>query len=72
MKKTVEDDSDGDTSCIWCDRKSLQSIGTGTGGFGNKRTSGDRLNYRFLKIGQNTEKIPGEVMSLKLQIDTIG
>ena len=31
-------------------------IGTGTGRFQSKRTSGDYANYSIIKIGQNTEK----------------
>ena len=54
--KTIEHESDGDTSCNWCTRYSHQKIGTGTGGIGNKRTSGDHPNYNIIKIGQNTEK----------------
>ena len=29
---------------------------TGTGGFRNKKTSGDHLNYCIVEIGQNTKK----------------
>ena len=32
-----------------------QSIATGTGGFENKRMSGDHSNYSIVKIGQNTK-----------------
>ena len=35
-------------------------FGTGTGGLGNKRTNGDHPNYSIIKIGQNTEKSPGD------------
>ena len=31
-------------------------IDTGTGGFGNKMTSGDHPNYSIIKIGQNNGK----------------
>ena len=41
----------------------IGALGTVTKGFmqglGNKRTSGDYPNYRFIEIGQNTEKSPG-------------
>ena len=33
----------------------------GTGGFGNKRTSGDHLNYSIVEIGKNTETSPGDL-----------
>ena len=32
----------------------------GTGRLGNKRTSGDHPDYGIIKIGQNTEKSPGD------------
>ena len=32
-----------------------------TGGLRNKRTCGDHLNYCIIKIGQNTEKCPGDL-----------
>ena len=37
---------------------------TGTGGLGNKRTSGDHSNYSIVEIGQNTEKSPGDLKRL--------
>ena len=33
-------------------------------GQGNKRTSVDHPNYSIVEIGQNTEKIPGELKRL--------
>ena len=57
----IEHKSDVDTNC-----NSHQRIGTGTGGLGNKR-SGGHPNYNIIKIGQNTEKSPGGLLSLKLQ-----
>ena len=36
----------------------------GTGGFGNKTTSGDHPNYSIVEIGQNTEKSPGDLRRL--------
>ena len=36
----------------------------GTGGIGNKRTSGDHPNYNIPEIGQNTEKSPGDLRRL--------
>ena len=50
---------------------SHQRIGTGNGGLGNKRTSGDHQNYSIVEIGQNTEKSPGDLLSLRLQLKTI-
>ena len=56
--------SDGDINCNWCSRYGHQRIGKGTGGLGNKRTSGDHPNYSFIKISQNTEKSPGDLRRL--------
>ena len=56
--KSMEHESDGDTNCQWRARYSHQRIGTGTGGLGNKRTSGDHQNYSVVEIGQNTKTSP--------------
>ena len=47
----MEHEGDSDTNCNWCAWYSYQKIGTGTGGLGNKRTSGGRSNYSIIKIG---------------------
>ena len=39
------------------------AVGKWTGGFGNKRTSGDHQNYSIIGIGQNT-KSPGHLRRL--------
>ena len=57
----MEHESDGDTSYNWCASYSHQRIDNGTGGLGNKRTSGDHLNDSIIKISQNTEKSPGDL-----------
>ena len=57
----MEHESDGDTNCSWCTRYSHQRFGIGIGGLGNKRTSGDHSDYNIVKIGQNTEKSPGDL-----------
>ena len=36
----------------------------GTGGLGNRRTSGDHPNYYIIENGQNTEKSPGGLRRL--------
>ena len=43
-----------------------------TGGLGGWGTSRDHPNYSFIEIDQNTEKSPGDLLSLKLQGETIG
>ena len=60
----MEYESDGDTNRNCCARYSHQRVGKGTGGLGNKRTSGDHPNYGIIKISQNTEKSPGDLLSL--------
>ena len=57
---------DGDTNCNWCSWYSHQRIGTGIGGLRNTRTSGDHPNYSIIKIGQNTEKSPGDLKRLAI------
>ena len=56
--------SDGDTNCNWWAWYSHQKINNGTGGFGNKRASGDHSNCSIIKIGKNTEKSPGDMRRL--------
>ncbi len=41
-------------------------VGTGTGGLGNNGTDGDCPNYSSVKMGQNTEKSPGDVRRLAI------
>ena len=53
-------ESNSDTNCNWRARYSHEMIGLGTGGHGNKRTSGDHPNDSNVEIGQNTEKSPGD------------
>ena len=72
LKKTLENESDGDTNCNWCTRYSHQRIGTGTGGLVNKRMSGDHLNYSIVEISQNTKKRFGDLKRLvRIQRKTI-
>ena len=61
IKKTMEHESDSDTNCNWYSWNSHRRIDTGTGGLGNKSTSGDHLNISIVEIGQNTEKSPGDL-----------
>ena len=57
----MEHENDSDTKCNWCIQYSHQRIGIGTGRIGNKNSSGDHPNVSTVKIGQNTEKIPGDL-----------
>ena len=43
---------------------SHQMIIKGTGGLGNKRSSGDHKNYCIIEGGQNIEKSPGDLRRL--------
>ena len=52
--------SDGDTNCNWYSRYSHQRVGTGSGGLGNKKTSGDHVNYSIIENGPKTQKSPGD------------
>ena len=45
-------------------RYSHKRVGTSIRGLGNKRSSGDYANYNIMKIGQNTEKSPGDLSRL--------
>ena len=67
----MEHESDGDTNCNWCTWYSQQRVGTETGGLGNKRTREDHPNDSIIKISHNTEKSPGDLLFLKLQLKTI-
>ena len=60
----MEHESDVYTNYNWCSWYSHQRINKGTGGLGNKRTSGDHLNYCIIEIGLNTEKGPGDLRRL--------
>ena len=42
----------------------ISALGTGTGGFRNKKTSKDHSNYSIVEIGQNTKKSPGDLRRL--------
>ena len=54
-------EGDGDTIFGWCTWNNSKRIGKGTGRLGNNRTSRDHQNYSIIKIGQNTEKSPGDL-----------
>ena len=58
--KTIKHEGNCDTNCNWCTRDNPQRIGEGPGRLGNKRSSRDYSENSILKIGQNTEEIPGD------------
>ena len=69
--KTMEHESDDDTNCNQSARYSHQTIDTGTWSLRNKRKSWDHPNYSMIKIGQNTEKSPEHLLSLKILWEAI-
>ena len=57
----MEHESNGDTNCNLCTCNDTQSIDKMAERVENRRTSRDHPNYSILKIGQNTEKSPGNL-----------
>ena len=47
-----------------------KSLGKKTGGIGNQRENGDHPNHSIVKIGQNTEKSPGDQKRLAVTYST--
>ena len=60
----MEQEDDGDTNCKSYARYKPQRIGKGTRRFENKRTSRGHPDYSIIKIGQSTEKSPGDLRRL--------
>ncbi len=67
IKKKYGTQSDDYTNRDWCFRDGNEITIKGTGGLGSWRTSGDHPNYSIIENGYNTEKSPGNLLSLKLQ-----
>ena len=57
----MEHESDGDTNCNKCTWNNPQKIGKGTGRLRNQKASRDPPDNSITKIGQNTEKNPGDL-----------
>ena len=62
----MEHEDDSDTNCGRCTWDDLQRISKGNGGLRNKRTSRVHPDYSIIKIGQNTEKSPGDLRKLSV------
>ena len=62
----MEHGSDNDANCNWRARYRHQGNSSGTGGLGNKRTSGDHPKCSIIKNGQNTEKSLGDTRKLAI------
>ena len=60
----MEHEGDGDTDCSWCTRSSLQRRRKWNGGIKNQRKNRDDKDPIIVKIGQNTEKSPGDLRRL--------
>ena len=65
----MEHEGGADINCNWRARNNLQMIDKGTGGLRNQRTNGDHLDYSIIKIGQNTEKGPGDLRRFAANTD---
>ena len=57
----MEHEGNTDIKCNWCVWNDPQRLGKRVGKIGNRRTSRDHPNYSILKIGQNTDKSPGDL-----------
>ena len=64
LEKPMKHENDSDSICNSCAQYSYQMFGTRSEGLGNKRTSGDHPKDSIIKIGQNTEKCPGDLRRL--------
>ena len=61
LKKTMEQESDGNNNCKWSTWNTLQRINKGTTICRNPRTSRKHLDSSFTKISQHIEKSPGDL-----------
>ena len=59
--KAVKHEGDGDTDYNWSTWKGPTLLGEKPGGIGNQRKNRDHSDYSIVKIGQNTEKSPGDL-----------
>ena len=57
----MKHEDDSETKCGWCIWNNHQTIGKGTEGLWNKRTSGAYPDSSIIKIGQNAEKRPRDL-----------
>ena len=57
----MEHDGEDDTYCKWCVRNNPERFDKGTGSLRKLRTSKDLPDYSIIKIGENSEKGPGDM-----------
>ena len=67
----MEHESDGDTIGIWCTWSGHQGIVTGSGGLGDKRTSGVNPLLRLARLQGTLLETWSKLLSLRLQWKTI-
>ena len=60
----MEHETDSDTNCSWCTWNNPRTIGKGTGRLRNKKTNKHHPDHSIAKIGQNTEKSPGDLRKI--------
>ena len=60
----MSDKGDCDAYYNWYTWNNPQMVSKGTEKLANKRTIEDHPHYSIIKIGQNTEKIPGDFKRL--------
>ena len=65
-------EGEGDTNYNKCSWNNPQMISKGIGRVGNKRTTGDHPEYSIIKIGQNTQKSPGDLRRLAVTQTPVG
>ena len=66
IKTALKHEGDGDINCNCYARNNPQRFHKETRIFRNQRTSRDHPDYSIIKISQNTENSPGDLLSLKL------
>ena len=64
LNKAMEHECNGDTNYNKCTRNGPPKLGKRTGKAGNQMTGRDHPHYSITKIGQNTEKSPGDLKRL--------
>ena len=62
--KTDEHESDDDVNCNWFALTGPQRLGKGIGGPGNQSKNRNDWDHSFVKIDQNAQKSPGNLMRL--------
>ena len=64
LKKSLEQEDDGNTNCNWCAWNDPPRLDKWVIRIVNRRTNRKHLNYSIAKICRNTEKIPTDLRRL--------